>query len=305
MLHAEVRDAGIEARLLVLSVTLPAHAEEPVVRRCEVVLCTAEMARALADAARATGRGAPVHVQMDTGMGRVGVPSDEAGSFLSFCRAIPELELRGLMSHFACADEADKTFSHEQPARFRAVSEGEQVPFRHMANSAAIFDLPGAGFDAVRPGIAIYRMKPSSTIANPRVGALKPVLEWKTQVTYLKEVPAGTGLSYGHAFRADRRSLIATIPVGYGDGFSRLLSNDCELLVQGTRCPQVGRVTMDQSLIDVTALKGRVKLGDEVVVIGRQGSDEITADELATRLRTINYEIVTVIVHRVPRCAVV
>jgi alanine racemase len=174
----------------------------------------------------------------------------------------------------------------------------------HLANSAALFDLPEAYFDAVRPGIAIYGLTPSRTIMNPRVHDLKPVLEWKTRITYLKEVPAGVGLSYGHTFRTVRPSLIATIPLGYGDGISRRLSDKLELLVGGIRCTQVGCICMDQCLIDVTALRGRVKLGDEVVIIGQQGEDTVTVDELAEKLGTINYEIVTSIAQRVPRTAV-
>jgi alanine racemase len=299
---AELRDAGIEARLLVLSATLPEHAEELVALGCEIVVCTTELADALASAARRAGRSVAVHVKVDTGMGRIGVAPESAAGLLAHCRALPGLEVRGLMSHFARADEADKAFSLEQLSRFAEVAKREKVPVVHMANSAAIFDLPDARFDAVRPGIAIYGLRPSQNILNPRVEELRPVLEWKSRVTYLKEVPAGTGLSYGHSFHTERPSLIATVPVGYGDGFSRLLTNDCEMLVQGLRCPQVGTVTMDQSLVDVTALKDKVRLGDEVVIIGRQGADEITADELAVRLGTINYEVVTAISSRVPRC---
>jgi alanine racemase len=174
----------------------------------------------------------------------------------------------------------------------------------HMANSAGIFDLPGSYFDSVRPGIAIYGLPPSKEILNHRVHELKPVLAWKTQVTFLKEVPAHTGLSYGHAFHTRRPSLIATVPVGYGDGLSRNLSNNMEMLVQGVRCPQVGRITMDQSLLDVTQLRGKVKQGDEVVIIGQQGKEMIIADELATKLGTINYEVVTSIAQRVHRVIV-
>jgi alanine racemase len=153
----------------------------------------------------------------------------------------------------------------------------------------------------VRPGIALYGLQPSREIINPRVSELRPVLEWKTRISFLKEVPAGIGLSYGHTFHTATPSLIATIPVGYGDGLSRRLSNNLQLLVRGVRCPQVGRVTMDQSLVDVTALRGGVQLGDEVVIIGRQGDEEITADEMAEKLGTISYEIVTGITERVPR----
>ncbi len=211
------------------------------------------------------------------------------------------------MSHFPRADEKNKDYSHEQLARFRQVVEatkGYGIEVRHMANSAAILDLPGSYFDAVRPGIAIYGLRPSREINNARARELKPVLEWKTRITFLKEVPAGTGLSYSHAFHTQRPSLIATIPVGYGDGLSRNLSNSLEVLVRGIRCPQVGRITMDMSLIDVTALRGQVEPGDEVVLIGAQGEAEVTADELAAKLGTINYEVVTCISHRVPRVIV-
>lgn len=173
-----------------------------------------------------------------------------------------------------------------------------------MANSAAIFDLPESYFDAARPGISIYGLRPSPSMVSRRVDELRPVLEWKTRITYLKEVPTGTGLSYGHAFHTERPSLIATIPVGYGDGLSRLFSNKSQFVVRGRRCPLVGRVTMDQSLVDVTPLKGGVELGDEVTIIGRQGDEEVTADELAAEIGTINYEIVTSIASRVPRIAV-
>jgi alanine racemase len=211
------------------------------------------------------------------------------------------------MSHFPRADEADKSYSVEQLARFRqaiTMIQDHGIEVRHMANSAALFDIPASHFEAVRPGIALYGLRPSSTIANPFANRLKPVLQWKTQITFLKEVPAGVGLSYGHAIHTENPSVIATVPVGYGDGLQRNLSNRLEVLVRGARCPQIGRITMDMSLIDVTTLRGRVMLGDEVVIIGRQGTEEITADEMAAKLGTINYEIVTSISHRVPRLAV-
>jgi alanine racemase len=211
------------------------------------------------------------------------------------------------MSHFPRADEADKSYSLEQLARFLevvAATKSQGIEVRHMANSAALLNIPASHFDAVRPGIAIYGLRPSSTIANPCVRELKPVLEWKTRITFLREVPAGLGLSYGHAFHTQRPSVIATVPIGYGDGLPRSLSNTLEVLVRGVRCPQVGRITMDMSLVDVTQLRGQVHLGDEAVIIGRQGQEEITADELAEKLGTINYEIVTGISHRVPRVVV-
>ena len=301
---AQLADQGIDASFIVLSATLPEHSEALVAHGCEPVVCTREMIDALARAADRQGRRVSVHVKVDTGMGRVGIRPDEVVAFLEHCRTRPDVRVRGIMSHFPRADETDKAYSFAQLERFReviAATAAYGIEVRHMANSAGILDIPGAQLDAVRPGIAMYGLRPSDTISNPRVQELAPVLEWKTRITYLKEVPAGTGLSYGHAWHAPAPALIATVPVGYGDGLSRRLSNNLDLLVHGVRCPQVGRITMDMSLLDVTALRGRVALGDEAVIIGCQANEQVTADELAAKLDTINYEIVTSIAQRIPR----
>lgn len=300
-------EAGVDARLLLFSATLPEHSEAIVRLGCEPAVCTLEFVEALAHDAQRRGRTVSVHLMVDTGMGRIGIRPQDAPAFLERCAALSTIRVRGLMTHFPRADEADKTQSVQQIADFRHCMEATRrfgIEVRHMANSAAIFDLPDAYCDAVRAGISIYGLPPSREIINPRVSELRPVLEWKTKISFLKEVPAGTGLSYGHTFHTARPSLIATVPVGYGDGLSRRLSNNLELLVGGVCCPQVGRVTMDQSLIDVTTLRGRVKLGDEAVIIGRQGDAEITAEELAEKLGTISYEITTGIAERVLRVAI-
>lgn len=297
-------EAGIEAKFIVLSGALPEHAEALVAYGCEPVVCTQEMVQALANQAEKAGRRVAVHAKVDTGMGRVGIPPSEVRAFLDFCRTFPTVEVRGIMTHFPRADEEDKQYSLEQLARFEEVVEDtrdDAIEIRHMANSAGIFDIPGSHFDAARPGISIYGLAPSASIANPRVLELQPILEWRTQIVFIKEVPAGTGLSYGHVFHTERPSLIATIPVGYGDGLTRRLSDNLDVVIGGVRCRQVGRVTMDMSLVDVTPLRGRVDVGDEVVLIGKQGEEEITADELAVKLDTINYEIVTCIAERVHR----
>jgi alanine racemase len=300
-------ESGVDANILLLSATLPEHSEAIVTYGCEPVVCTFGMIEALASDAEKLGKQVSVHLMIDTGMGRIGITPDEVIPFLERCRRYPAIDVRSVMSHFPCADETNKTLSLEQIEVFQHIKEmttefGIQV--YHMANSAAIFDLPGSYFDAVRPGIAIYGLSPSKEIANPRMHEFKPVLEWKTQITFLKEVPAHTGLSYGHAFHTRQPSLIATVPVGYGDGLSRNLTNNMDMLVQGVRCPQVGRITMDQSLLDVSHLRGKVKQGDEVVIIGQQRKEKITADELAIRLGTINYEVVTRIAQRVKRIVV-
>jgi alanine racemase len=302
-----LREAGVRATLLLLSASLPEESECIVEHALEPVVCTAEAVDGLARAAARADKCIAVHVKVDTGMGRIGIRPEEVPALLQRCHSHPSIQLRGLMSHFPRADEADKSFSREQARVFARVCEearrfGPLV--RHLANSAAIFDLPESYLDAVRPGIAIYGLSPSAQIANPRVRELRPVLEWRARITFLKEVRAGTGLSYGHTFHTSRPSLIATLPVGYGDGLSRRLSNDLEVLVHGERCPLVGTITMDQSLVDVTALRGRVSVGDEVCLMGRQGEEEVTADEWARRLGTINYEIVTAILPRVPRIGV-
>jgi len=304
---AALIDSGQKATFVVLSAMLPEHAEALVYYNCQPVVCTQEMLEALAQEAKKQKKCISIHVKVDTGMGRIGISPDQVQDFLDRSRACPSLHVRSVMSHFPCADEADKTFSRNQIDAFNRVVEHSRVygvKTFHMANSAAIFDLPDSYFDAARPGIAIYGLPPSHAIKNPRVNELQPVLEWKSRITFLKEVPPGTGLSYGHAFTTQHSSLIATIPAGYGDGLSRNLSNNVDFLVGGRRCPQVGRITMDMTLVDVSALRGEVELGDEVVIIGAQGDEKVTVDELAETLNTINYEIVTGISHRVPRIVV-
>lgn len=302
----ELREVGIEARLILLSAGLPEESELVVEHRLEPVVCSRATLDALSAAAERAGREVAIHLVIDTGMGRIGVSPDEAESFLARATELPGVRVRGLMSHFPRADEVDKSFSRAQIESFRRVCEALRpagAPVRHLANSAGILDLPESHLDAVRPGIAIYGLAPSRHIANPRVAELEPVLEWRSRITFLKEVPAGTGLSYGHTFRTRRPSLVATLPVGYGDGLHRGLSNRMDFLVRGVRCPQVGTITMDQTLADVTGLRGRVALGDDAILIGREGAEALGADALAETLGTISYEIVTSIARRVPRLA--
>jgi alanine racemase len=279
---AELLESGVRARFIVLAASLPEQSECIVEHDLEPVVCTEEMIESLGRAAARAGRQLAVHLKVDTGMGRVGIRPEQTRHFLTRCREQPSLRVKGLMSHFARAGESDKSFSHEQIEAFdrvRAATRDAGIPFQHFANSAAVFDLPESHLDAVRPGIAIYGLRPSEAIANPRVNELRPVLEWGTRITVLKEVPAGTGLA-------------------------RSLSNRHEVLVGGRRCPQVGTITMGQVLVDVTALRGRVARGDPVILIGQQGEESITADELAASLGTINYEIVTAIRRRVARISV-
>ena len=303
----ELAESGVRARFLLMTAALPDACEAIAAHGFEPALCTRETAQALARAAERAGRRLDVHLKVDTGMGRVGISPEEVPAFLALCRALPALRVRGLMSHFPRADEADKRFSRNQIAAFAKLRDATRdagIELYHMANSAAVFDLPESHFDAVRTGIALYGLAPSAQIANPRVRELQPVLEWTTRISFLKEVLADTGLSYGHAFVASRATLVATLPVGYGDGLRRNLSNQLEVLVGGVRCPQLGRITMDQTLVDVSALRGRVALGDSVVLLGRQGDQTIGADEWARRLGTVSYEVATALAPRVPRVPV-
>ena len=300
-------DAGVDARFLALSPALPEEAELFVEHGIESAVCSAGFAEALSRCAARAGREVAIHLLVDTGMGRAGIRPDQAAGFLERCAALPGLRVHGLMSHFPRADEADKAFARGQIEAFQGLCQatrGAGIEVRHLANSAGIFDLPESYFDAVRPGIAVYGFVPGPGIASLGARELEPVLEWNTAVSFLKEVGAGVGLSYGHTFTTRRRSLIATLPVGYGDGLHRRLSNRMEVLVRGVRCPQVGTITMDQMLIDVTELASGVGEGDPVVLIGGQGDGCITADELAATLGTIHYEVVTAISARVPRVAV-
>jgi len=300
----EIRENFPAARCIILSPTLPENAPLIVEYDFQPVVADLDFVAALNDAALKKEKQIGIHLKVDTGMGRVGIPPENVLEFLDSCRAYSNINIQGIMSHFARADEADQLFSARQIEVFSAIKKKTAkycIPCYHIANSAAIFDLPAAHFDAVRPGISIYGLRPSSEIRNPAVKFLKPVMSLETRITQLKRVPPHTGLSYGHAFITEKSSLIATVPCGYGDGYLRSLSNRAEVLVGGSRCRQVGRICMDQMLIDVTPLQGQVKTGDGVVLIGRQGEEEITAEELAGKIGTINYEIVTAIAHRVPR----
>ena len=302
-----LHEAGVRGRFLLLSASLPEHAEAIVRHQLAPMVCTVEMLEASASAAATAGERVAIHVKVDTGMGRVGIRPEDAIAFLERCRTFPQLRVAGLMSHLARADETDKAFSHEQIRRFReivAATRGYGIEHYHLANSAGILDLPEARFDVARPGIAIYGLAPSATMRNPRVAELEPVMELESAITYLKEVPGGTGLSYGHVFHTAEQSLIATLPIGYGDGLARGLSNRLDVLVHGLHCRQVGCITMDQILVDVTPLRGRVRLGDRAVLIGAQQGNAIRADDLARALNTINYEVVTNIAERVLRIPV-
>ncbi|MCG3155668.1 MAG: Alanine racemase 1 [bacterium] len=261
-----------------------------------------DLAQMISRRAQALGTVATVHVKIDTGMGRVGVHIDPV-EFVTRLSRLPGLLLTGLYTHLATSDETDKTYARQQLAAFRATvtrlrERGISPPWIHAANSGAILDLPEAYFTMVRAGVILYGYYPSRETTESI--ALQPAMRLRSQVLQVKHVPARFSVSYGRTFQTRRPSFLATIPIGYADGFSRRFSNNMEVLVGGQRRPVVGRVCMDQIIVDLGDDAG-LRRGDEVVLLGRQGDDEITIYEWCERLDTIPYEVTCNISQRVPR----
>lgn len=303
----QLRDAGLTAPLLVLGPTEGRHVEEAFAREIAVTVFDADTVAAAARAAERRGWGA-VHLKVDTGMGRVGV-RDEAELVALYRRALetPALRVEGLYSHLACADEADPSFSVDQHDRFRRFvarleQEGLPVPSLHLLNSAGALRFRAWAYRFVRIGISLYGYYPSDHARAADV-PLRPALTWKTRVAFVKDVPPGTPISYGAAYRTPEALRILTLPVGYADGFSRLRSNRGHVLVRGRRAPIVGRVCMDQTMVAVPR-DWDVRVGEEVVLLGTQGTERIDADEIAREMGTISYEVLTLIGKRVPRVPV-
>lgn len=296
----ELRQAGVTAPLLILGYTPPEQAQLLVAYQITQTVYSEEMVRALSRAATNSGKLARVHLKIDTGMGRIGVQPEDAVAFARLVKGCPGLELEGVFSHLAAADSQDKSYVRRQYALFttalRAIEEaGMAVPLRHIANSAAILDLPDMQLDMVRPGIILYGLLPSAEVS-PSF-ALEPAMKLKTRISHSKAVPAGTAISYGCTFVTDKPSVIATLPVGYADGWTRLMAGKASVLVNGRRAPLVGRVCMDQCMIDVTDIPA-AGCGDEVLLFG---GTELPVDEVARHMGTINYEIVCMVSKRVPR----
>lgn len=301
-----LREAGITAPILVFGYVPLWQMREAVRLGLTVTLYTREAAQALARAAQALGQTTRVHVKVDTGMGRLGIRFEETTEILSLLheiRNLPGLELEGLFTHFAMADAADLSHTHLQLTRFQHVlhiveSEGIRPPLVHACNSAATLRVPEAHFDMVRPGIALYGLDPSAEARLPE--GFRAALSFKTQIAQVKIIPAGECISYGCIYTTERPTRIAVLPVGYADGFRRSPATWGRVLVAGQEAPLVGRVCMDQCMIDVTHIP-QARIGDEVVLIGRQGQAALTAEQVAQRLGTVNYEVVSEILARVPR----
>jgi len=310
-----LRQAGIRAPVLILGYTPAWQARDVLRHGLTPTVYSLEVGRALSRAALALDRPAPVHVKVDTGMGRLGIFAHEAVEFIRELADMPGVVVQGIFTHLSVADGDsawEQSYTTDQLRQFDAVlaalaEQGIEIPLVHGVNSAGLLDVT-VGFLAqdawlarhtlVRAGIAVYGLDPSPQVKLP--ADFRPALAWKTQIAQVKTLPAGSYVSYGATYRTTGPQRIAVIPVGYADGFRRAPQSWGEVLVHGQRAPLVGRVTMDQTMIDVSHIAG-VRQGDEVVLIGSQGDDRITAEEVAARLGTINYEAVSAILARVPR----
>lgn len=295
-----LRDAGFTCPILILGYTPPAQSYIVTGRNLTQTIFNVEQAKALSGAALAQGQKARAHLKIDTGMGRLGVRPQDAAKFAQAVFTLPNLEIEGVFTHFAKADAADKSHTLQQLADFNAATQaienaGIKIPIKHCANSAATLDLPQSHLDMVRTGIIMYGLNPSAETSRP----FEPqeAMRLMARLAMIKNVPAGTSISYGCTFTTEKPSRIATLSIGYADGWSRLLSNKAEISINGRRAPIVGRICMDQCMADISALSG-VNEGDAALLFG---GPELPIDEVAARLGTINYEIVCMVGKRVPR----
>jgi alanine racemase len=298
----QVRQAGSRLPIIVLSPLLPAEIDEALVHRLDTTVCDLDFARALSDTAMRFDRPARCHVEIDTGMGRIGVRVDEAEPFLHELVKLPGLRLASLYTHFPDADAEDLAFSHEQVRQFtgllaRLGRSGITVPRVHASNSAGTLNVPEARFDWLRLGLLAYGHLPPHARGRVAVG---PVMSFKSRLVQVRDLPAGVPVSYGRTFVTERPTRMGVVPVGYGHGYSWLMSNRGEMLVRQKRVPIRGRVTMDLTMVDLSAVPEAV-LGDEVVLFGSQGDASLPLEEVAARSETLPYEIMCTIGKRVTR----
>lgn len=306
----ELRNAGVRAPILVMGGSYQGGYDVMVERELSATVFRPDHVDELSRAARRANRTVTAHLKVDTGMGRLGASLEELPDLLRYLRRHPEIRLEGLASHLASADVKGSPLTRAQLERWaearRMVEDAGYYPeLRHLANSSALLGLQearqGSLFNLARPGLALYGMAPAPWLEP--AATLSPVMSWKTGIVHLKDVPEGASVSYGATWTAARPSRIATLPVGYADGYGRAYSNRASVLVRGRRAPVVGRVCMDMCMVDVTDVPGAA-LGDEVVLLGRQGGEAVTAQELAELAGTIHYEVLCGVGARVPRMAV-
>ena len=289
-----LRKAGIDVPILVLGATLKEEAETALMHDITTSVCNISFIKKMNELSLKLKKKAKIHLKIDTGMGRLGVKPEKAVDFIKKVLTFDHIIIEGIFTHFSVADEKDKKYTEEQFRKFSEIlkileKEKIRIPLKHVSNSATLLDLEHMWLDMVRPGIALYGLYPSKEVK--KVIKLIPAQRFKTRIAFLKELPAEKSISYGRTYTTYKKNtIIASLPIGYADGYSRLLSNKGEVLVRGRRMPIIGRICMDQCMIDVTDLP-LVKIGDEVVLWGKQGNERITVEEIADKLNTINYEI--------------
>ena len=299
-----LRKHGIRIPILVVGGLLGEQIEDFLLHDLDITVASVSIAKRVDRQLRSQhGKKARVHLKIDTGMGRLGVKAEHALAFVQHVTKLSNLELVGIFSHFATSDDGDKAFAHEQLQRFKHLLQqlegaGIQIPLKHIANSGAIIDMPESYLSMVRPGILLYGYYPSKMTSESV--DVKPVMSLKSKIVYLKEVPAKTSISYGRTYFTDSTTTIATVPIGYGDGYSRRLTNRTDVLVRGRHYPVVGTICMDQLMVNV-GRNSTVSIGDDVVLLGSDGEESISGWEIAERLGTIPYEVLTGISARVPR----
>lgn len=303
-----LRENGIQKPILVLGYTFPYSYEHFIKEEVRSTVFTLDTAKELSDIAVKMGKNCIVHLKIDTGMTRIGINPDAKGLALirQIC-ALPGLEIEGIFTHFATADEIDKTKTYHQMQLFQEFAKQVEqetkleISMKHCSNSAGIVEMPEANMDAVRAGIILYGLWPSDTVQSDHRIQLKPMLCLKSRVVYVKTVPKGQEISYGGTYTTTRDTRVATICIGYGDGYPRSLSNVGSVLLQGQRAPILGRVCMDQFMVDVTDLDLPVRIGDTVTLIGEEGGACITMEELGALSGRFNYELACDIGKRIPR----
>lgn len=301
----ELRKADIKAPIMILGYTPLDFSKELITEKIEATIYDYEYAEKLSMEALRLNSKAKVHIAIDTGMGRIGfLPNKESIDDIIKIFTLPGLEIEGIFTHFSSADERDKEYTMMQFEKFKYVcntleARGIKVPLKHASNSAAIIDLENTYLDAVRPGIILYGYYPSEEVKKDIIN-IKPALTLKAKITNLKKLHKDMYISYGRAFKTERESKIGTLPIGYADGYTRLLTGKAKVIVNGQLAPVIGKICMDQCMIDLTDVDG-VQLEDEVIIIGETSEVKFNADDIADSLGTINYEILCMIKNRVPR----
>ena len=298
-------EAGRKKPIIILGLSFPEQFEEIVENDLRPAVCTYETAQALSDIAAEKNKVCRIHIKVDTGMSRIGFQvTPESADTVARISKLPNIMIEGIFTHFARADESSKAPAYEQFKQFEKMiamveEKGVQIPLKHCSNSAGIVEIPECNMDMVRAGITLYGLWPSEEVDKTKI-SLKPVMSLRSRVAYVKELLPGRQISYGGTFTVKKKMTVATVPVGYGDGYARGLSNKGWVLIKGQKAPICGRVCMDQCMVDVTDIPG-VKIGDTVTLLGKDADEEITIEQLGELSGRFNYEFACLITPRVPR----